>query len=297
MLRKKTDFVSYTECRKYVVENNIKTKDEYIKIKHPNNIPTNPNSFYKEEWSDWGTFLRGEKSRKSIIYYSYEECKQIIKKFNITSKSKWFKEINNIITEDNRIPYSPLKTYKDDFIGWGDFLSTGRIQDNMKQYLSFEETKTFVQKLNLKSSDEWKRYCKNKPDNIHSTPNRKYKDEWISFADFLGYEKFDSYGEKIIKGFLLQNNIKFISQKKFEDCKNKNKLPFDFYIEDKNMCIEFDGPQHHRDYNFGGSKSELQNIIKRDNIKTEYCNNNNIFLLRIDYKDKNHICEILQKYL
>ena len=239
MSRRKTDFLTYDECIQYVIINNIKTKDDYFNIKHPEKIPYNPSTFYNE-WEDWGTFLRGKKSRKSIMYYSYSECKEIIKKFDIKTKTKWFKEINKIIKIDNRIPYSPLKVYKEDFIGWGDFLGTGRIQDNKKDYLSFNETKEIIQKLKLKSSDEWKQYCKNKPCNIHATPYKKYKDEWKGFPDFLGYDKFTSYGEKIITEYLINNNINYTTQKTFEDCRNINKLPFDFYINDKHMCIEFD---------------------------------------------------------
>ena len=53
-----------------------------------------------------------------------------------------------------------------------------------------------------------------------------------------------SKGELKIEKYLLINSIDFESQKTFEDCKNINYLPFDFYIFDQNICIEFDGKQH-----------------------------------------------------
>lgn len=48
----------------------------------------------------------------------------------------------------------------------------------------------------------------------------------------------ESKGEKQIEYFLINNNIKFEIQKTFNNCKHKNKLPFDFYLSDYNICIE-----------------------------------------------------------
>ena len=63
-----------------------------------------------------------------------------------------------------------------------------------------------------------------------------------------------SKGEEHIKNLLNQNNIKFITQKRFNDCVSdkNNPLPFDFYIEDK-FLVEFDGIQHYQPVElFGG---------------------------------------------
>jgi hypothetical protein len=52
-----------------------------------------------------------------------------------------------------------------------------------------------------------------------------------------------------------------------------------------NICIEYDGIQHYEssDY-FGGEKEFIIQQLK-DNIKTEYCKNNNIKLIRIKYDE------------
>lgn len=94
-----------------------------------------------------------------------------------------------------------------------------------------------------------------------------------------------SRGEEKITQFLTKNNVKFIYQKGFDDCRNVNRLFFDFYLPDSNMCIEFDGKQHYEinEY-FGGIKSFIE-LQKRDEIKNEYCLNNNIKLHRIRYDD------------
>ena len=90
-----------------------------------------------------------------------------------------------------------------------------------------------------------------------------------------------SKGEYTISKLLENNNIIFETQKTFDDCKNINKLPFDFYLPDHNLCIEYDGRQH---FNIN-TIYYTENIKINDNIKTEYCSNNNINLLRIPYTD------------
>jgi len=95
----------------------------------------------------------------------------------------------------------------------------------------------------------------------------------------------DSKGEKEIRKILENNNILFEQQKKFEGCKYKKYLKFDFYLPKYNICIEFDGIQHFKSNNyFGGEKLFNQQKI-RDKIKNEFCDVNNIKLIRISYKD------------
>jgi very-short-patch-repair endonuclease len=91
----------------------------------------------------------------------------------------------------------------------------------------------------------------------------------------------NSIGENKIKFLLEKNNIKFLSQKKFKDCKNKRELPFDFYLVDYNICIEFDGIQHFDER----SKYFSDSIIINDKIKTDYCEEKGIKLIRIRYDE------------
>ena len=95
----------------------------------------------------------------------------------------------------------------------------------------------------------------------------------------------ESKGEKIITHHLLKNKIKYITQHKFNDCKDKRRLPFDFYLPELNTCIEYDGIQHFKPIEFFGGMSALNENKKRDKIKTDYCINNGINLLRIKYTE------------
>jgi hypothetical protein len=93
----------------------------------------------------------------------------------------------------------------------------------------------------------------------------------------------ESKGEIDISIFLESNNILFKRQKTFKDCKNIQPLKFDFYLPDHNMCIEFDGIQHFVPIKFFGGEVGLLKRIKNDKIKTDYCENKNINLIRISY--------------
>lgn len=109
-----------------------------------------------------------------------------------------------------------------------------------------------------------------------------------------------SKGEKFIAYYLKENNIAFIPQKRFDDCKDKRVLPFDFYLPSFNMCIEFDGQQHFSPDTYFGESEEKANedferLKRRDNIKNNYCAKNNITLIRIPYWEVNNISILLDK--
>lgn len=111
-----------------------------------------------------------------------------------------------------------------------------------------------------------------------------------------------SKGEKFITYYLKENKIDFVPQKRFDDCKDKRTLPFDFYLPSFNMCIEFDGQQHFSpDTYFGESeekaKEDFENLKRRDKIKDEYCVKNGIALIRIPYWEVNNISNFLDKIL
>lgn len=98
----------------------------------------------------------------------------------------------------------------------------------------------------------------------------------------------ESLGEREIRKYLIENNISFQSQYKFDDCRNERSLPFDFAIlnEEEVIClIEFQGEQHYREVDYFGGKEGLAKRIRNDNIKLQYCKSRNIPLLTIKYDE------------
>jgi len=102
--------------------------------------------------------------------------------------------------------------------------------------------------------------------------------------------------EAIIEAILVKNYIKYEKEIKFDECRHKSKLRFDFKIflsDDKWFLLEADGEQHfiQRDgFSFCNSEN-----FKRDDIKNKFCQEKNITLLRIMFNED--ICDKLSKFL
>lgn len=103
-----------------------------------------------------------------------------------------------------------------------------------------------------------------------------------------------SKGEKIIMEVLEKYDINYIFQMKFDDCKDKKKLAFDFYLPDYNICCEFDGQLHYTP-KYGEDSFKITKL--HDAMKDWYCRWNNINLLRIPYWEGSRIEEILSDKL
>lgn len=109
----------------------------------------------------------------------------------------------------------------------------------------------------------------------------------------------NSKGEAKVRKWLDEHNIIYETEKRFRGCKDKKTLPFDFYLPNHNVCIEYDGEQHYKPVNFCGINKELSNkhfesTKKHDAIKNEYCKNNGIRLIRIPYyQDVNEQLDLL----
>ena len=94
-----------------------------------------------------------------------------------------------------------------------------------------------------------------------------------------------SHGELKIQQILEEYNISYVREKSFDDCinpKTNKKLRFDFFVDNKYL-IEYDGIQHSIDALTKNWGESIDNVRYRDNIKTQWCRDNNIPLIRIPY--------------
>lgn len=133
----------------------------------------------------------------------------------------------------------------------------------------------------------------------------KHKDMGIQYKSITNVEKNTGCiycnnfkTEKLVGVILDKYNISYIRQKRFSDCKDKYTLPFDYYIPQYKIAIEYDGEQHFKPIRFHGLNEqkaieEFKKCKLRDQIKTEYCKNNNILLIRIPYYEKNNMESII----
>lgn len=105
----------------------------------------------------------------------------------------------------------------------------------------------------------------------------------------------ESIGERLVALWLNDNNVDYIKEKRFENCRDNKTLPFDFYLPNYNVAIEFQGKQHYESIDYFGGQEHLSYIQKHDKIKSEYCKQNNIRLLCIKYDED--INEVLTNFL
>ena len=104
-----------------------------------------------------------------------------------------------------------------------------------------------------------------------------------------------SKNENIIKEWLDLHNIKYERQKRFDGCKNKRQLMFDFYIPSINGVIEYDGEFHYQ--KIKGLNNDPKYQQQNDLIKDQFCLMNDIKILRIPYWEKDNIESILSEWL
>lgn len=208
--------LSYEESKKIVQKLKLKSSIDWRELDKStiqSNIPKRPNNYYNEKgWISWADWL-GYKGRRNnnAKYLDYETAKKIIHKLNLKSSTEWINYCKTNKTPVN-IPKDPRTVYKNNgWISLGDWLGTGRVADHLKNYLSFEEARDYVRKLNLKNANEWKNYVKiNNVQNIPKRADGTYENEgWSGWKDFLGTEnKKKFYPYKKAREWAKQNNIR-----------------------------------------------------------------------------------------
>jgi len=107
----------------------------------------------------------------------------------------------------------------------------------------------------------------------------------------------ESKGEEKIRMCLENLNLEYERQKTFIGCSNIRLLPFDFYLPQKKMLIEYDGEQHFKPVNFFGGKKTYLLLKHNDNIKNSFVVKNDVSLLRIPYYKQDYIEEILNNII
>lgn len=186
---------SFGEARDFVHTLNIKNSAEWWNYctsgKKPNDIPSNPNSIYKNKgWKGIGDWL-GTGAIASFLrnYLPFEDARIFVHSLDIKNQKEW-KNYSKKGNKPYNIPANPNQVYQNNgWAGFGDWLGTGIIASYDKKFRTFKNAREFVRSLNLKSGIEWRKYCAsgNKPLDIPSNPDKKYINEgWKGMGDWLG---------------------------------------------------------------------------------------------------------------
>jgi hypothetical protein len=293
-------FVTYEECQKYLLAQDIDSKEKFEKWRknnRPQNIPVRPDKTYKTQWISWGEFFKTGRIadiEKHKNFYTYEQSREYLKQFNFKNEIEFY-DWAKTKEKPDFIPSSPRNTYGKKFISMGDFLSTYNYYT--KNFLTYQECKEFVQKFQFNTQQDFFNWVSiNKMNSnflIPFHPDQIYKQEFEGWPEFIGYQRKVSVGEKIISSILVSNNIQHNMQYTFDDCKDNRPLPFDVAVFSDNKLqglIEYQGVQHFVPINYYGGEKALKQTQKRDQIKRKYCIKNNIPLLILSYKDDLELC-------
>lgn len=188
------EFIPFKEARALSLSLGLKTQTEWFKYcettNKPENIPKHPERIYKNKgwvsWSDWlGNEIIASYNRQ---FQPFEQARLFVHSLHLKTKEDWSYYCKNS-SKPSDIPTNPRSVYlHSGWIGWGDWLGTGRIANQKRLFLNYEEAREFVHKLSLKSQTEWFEYCKSfdKPKDIPSDPQGTYKNKgWSSWGDWL----------------------------------------------------------------------------------------------------------------
>ena len=204
-----TNICSYQEAEIYVRLLKLTTRDQWKDYcgglllnlpEKPNNIPNDPYRFYKNKgWISWCTFLGSDNiSTSKRFFMSYEEAKTLARSLKLKSLTDWHKyskgELHGFNRRPDNLPSNPNRTYKEKgWSNWNDFLGLNNEWNSYKKFWDYEKAKEYVQRADLKSNKEWRKWIKGElPNNlpfnnsIPRSPDITYKNKgWNGWFIFL----------------------------------------------------------------------------------------------------------------
>jgi hypothetical protein len=172
-------FRSFKEAREFARSLNLKNQREWFDYcksgNKPDDIPANPTRSYKKDFKGYGDWL-GTGTVRTKQFHPFKEAREFAISLNLKTQKEWAEYCASGNKPDD-IPADPTRSYKKDFKGYGDWLGTGTVANQDKQYRPITEATEFVRSLGLKGHTEWDEYCKsgNKPDDIPRYPWSVYK--------------------------------------------------------------------------------------------------------------------------
>ena len=188
------NWMPFEEAREFIRSLNLKSYEDY-KVLHKNNkLPKNLPIDIRTTYKNMGFITMPDFLGYESLFQEwlpFKEAREFIHKLKLKTQKDWYQYCQSG-NKHLKIPSAPNQIYKDKgWISLGDWLGSGTISTRDIKYKSFKEAREFARKLNLKTSKDWREYCKTeaKPSDIPNFPNQVYKEKgFISMPDFLGYK-------------------------------------------------------------------------------------------------------------
>jgi hypothetical protein len=184
----------FTKAREFVRSLGLKNQKEWIEYcmsgNKPDDIPTNPNATYKNDFKGYGDFLGTDRIQpQQIQYRSFTDAREFVRSLKLENYTEWQEYCKSGNKPDDIPSNFPLVYKNKDWVSWSDVLNTGTVATQNRVYRSFTDAREFVRSLKLKSGTEWEEYCKsgNKPKDIPYAPSHTYKNKgWKGLGDWTG---------------------------------------------------------------------------------------------------------------
>lgn len=235
--------------------------------------------YSNEEFANKAIQIHGEKYNYSLVDYVNTEKKVKIK--CLTCNEIFLQRPHNHLGGQG----CPNCSYKSKFKNTNDFILKAKQIHGEKYIYDLVDYQHHRQKVKIKCNK-----C-----------NQIFEQKPHNHLSGQGCPKCnESKGEIKVAQHMTEKNIRFIPQKTFQTLRNIKLLKCDFYLEDLNLLIEYDGEYHYKPVR--GSTPEqkqknLEDVQRRDKIKDEWARKNNIPLLRIPYWDYDRIEELIDAFI
>jgi superfamily II DNA or RNA helicase len=200
----------FEEARAFVRKLNLKSRSEWSAFSKgeminlgrlPSDIPITPERTYRHEgWKGVGDWLgTGTVAPFLREYRPFRQAREFARNLGLKSTTEWAEFAKGCAPQlgrlPNDVPAAPWHVYAKQ--GWkdmGDWLGTGRIADQFKEFRPFHQARAFARQLNLKNNLEWIAFTRGRlpklgrlPADIPANPNQTYRGKgWLNWGDWLG---------------------------------------------------------------------------------------------------------------
>ena len=303
---RKTNKWSIYNINKYIKDNNISTtllETEYVDNTHVMNFKCECGKIYKSYWNEFKTRKRYYCHECTIKYkvhrHDWSDVVSEFKKYGLEICSgQIYKNEKTPLECITKEGYRIFKSYLSLIHGYE--RTTFSYIMNRENYVYNVNNYFLINNINLKCL-EVVNYLKNRHGictiNVQCSCGEIYKTNIAEIKSgrtaCVNCSNTKSRGERKTAEILKELGIKFKAEYKFNDCRADKPLPFDFYLPDYNICIEYNGEQHYKPVKYFGGDKIFKIRLQYDKIKKEYCKKNNIKLIIIPYTEFKNIKNIL----
>ena len=188
-------YLPFPQARQFIHKFGFERKQEWNNWKkegkRPDFIPSSPERVYgKKGWISWHDWL-------GFSFLPFAEARTYMRKLGLKNRDEYWAWLRSG-KRPKTIPYSPEKVYK--HIGWkdlGDWLGTGNTGRQKKKRMSYQQAKTYMQVLGIKTQNDFFAWRKSgqRPETIPPDPNRAYY-EFEGWGKFLGTDRVANQNKK-----------------------------------------------------------------------------------------------------